>query len=141
MRFELPTDLKLVHEMRIPVRWGDLDAMGHVNNTVYMRYFESLRVQWLERFAAEPNPQGVGPVMANGFCNFIRQIEYPGEVLARHYVQAPREGARSLDTFFTLAMVEAPEVVHANGGATLVWVDFPNKKSVPLPEALRAACC
>ena len=30
MRFDLPEGLKLVHEMRIPVRWGDLDAMGHV---------------------------------------------------------------------------------------------------------------
>jgi hypothetical protein len=29
MRFDLPQGLKLVHEMRIPVRWGDLDAMGH----------------------------------------------------------------------------------------------------------------
>jgi len=28
MRFDLPEGLKLVHEMRIPVRWGDLDAMG-----------------------------------------------------------------------------------------------------------------
>ena len=38
MRFDLPDDLKLVHEMRMPVRWGDLDAMGHVNNTIYFRF-------------------------------------------------------------------------------------------------------
>ena len=44
MRFDLPDGLNLVHEMRIPVRWGDLDAMGHVNNTIYFRYFESLRI-------------------------------------------------------------------------------------------------
>ena len=90
MRFELPDGLKLVHEMRIPVRWGDLDAMGHVNNTIYFRYFESLRIEWLGLVGALPNPEGVGPVMANGFCNFIRQIEYPGEIVARHYVAAPR---------------------------------------------------
>ena len=89
MRLAFPDGLKLVHEMRIPVRWGDLDAMGHVNNTVYFRYFETLRIDWLRRFAAEPNPAGVGPVMANGFCNFLRQIEFPGEIVARHYVSAP----------------------------------------------------
>ena len=50
MRFDLPEGLKLVHEMRIPVRWGDLDAMGHVNNTIYFRYFEALRIDWLNRF-------------------------------------------------------------------------------------------
>ena len=37
-------------------------------------------------------------------------------------------------------MSEAPDVVSANGGATLVWLDFPNKKTVPLPDGLRAAC-
>jgi acyl-CoA thioester hydrolase len=138
MRFELPEDLKLVHEMRIPVRWGDLDAMGHVNNTTYFRYFETLRIDWFSRFGAMPNPEGVGPVMANGFCNFLRQIEFPGEILARHYVSAP--GTKSVDTWFTLAMADAPDVVCANGGATLVWLDFPHKKTVPLPDEVRAAC-
>ena len=140
MRFELPDDIQLVHEMRIPVRWGDLDAMGHVNNTTYFRYFETLRIDWLTRVRALPNPEGVGPVMANGFCNFVRQIEFPGEIVARHYVAAPKPGARSLDTYFTLSMADAPEVVSANGGATLVWLDFPNKKTVPLPDHLRACC-
>ena len=140
MRFALPERLKLVHEMRIPVRWGDLDAMGHVNNTIYFRYFESLRIEWLQSLASGPDPAGVGPVMANGFCNFIRQIEYPGEIVARHYVVSPRPGAKSLDTYFTLSMADAPDVVSANGGATLVWLDFPNRKTVPLPDHLRAAC-
>src|ERR1700756_3929243 len=117
MRFDLPDGLKFVHEMRIAVRWGDLDAVGHVNNTIYFRYFESLRIEWLARVGALPNPAGVGPVMANGFCNFIRQIEYPGEIVARHFVVAPRPAAKSLDTYFTLAMADAPEVVCANGGA------------------------
>ena len=74
MRFDLPDGLRLVHEMRIPVRWGDLDAMGHVNNTVYLRYFETLRIDWLRGFEAEPNPRGVGPVMANGFVNFLLEL-------------------------------------------------------------------
>jgi acyl-CoA thioester hydrolase len=138
MRFEIPADIKRVHEMRIPVRWGDLDAMGHVNNTIYLRYFETLRIDWLERFQAQPNPRGVGPVMANAFCNFIRQIEFPGEIVARHYVSPP--GTRSLDTWFTLSMADAPELINANGGATLVWLDFPSKKTVPLPDDVRAAC-
>jgi acyl-CoA thioester hydrolase len=138
MRFDLPESLKLVHEMRIPVRWGDLDAMGHVNNTTYFRYFETLRIDWLAQFEAQPNPEGVGPVMANGFCNYLRQIEFPGEIVARHYVGAL--GTKSIDTYFTLSMADAPDVISANGGATLVWLDFPSKKTVALPDDLRAAC-
>jgi acyl-CoA thioester hydrolase len=42
--------------------------------------------------------------------------------------------------YFTLSMSGAPDVVSANGVATLVWLDFPNKKTVPLPDDLRAAC-
>lgn len=124
--------------MVIPVRWGDLDAMGHVNNTVYFRYFETLRIDWLRALSAAPNPEGVGPVMANGFCNFRRQIEFPCDVLARHFVAAP--GRSSLDTFFTLASALEPEVVLAEGGATLVWVDFPRQVSVELPADVRRAC-
>jgi acyl-CoA thioester hydrolase len=30
MRFEIPPEKKLVHETRIQIRWGDMDAMGHV---------------------------------------------------------------------------------------------------------------
>jgi len=37
-------------------------------------------------------------------------------------------------------MDDAPDLVCANGGATLVWLDFPNKKTVALPDDLRAAC-
>jgi len=33
MRFHVPAEKKLTHEMIIPIRWGDQDAMGHVNNT------------------------------------------------------------------------------------------------------------
>ena len=40
MKLELPAEKKLVHEMDIPIRWGDKDAMGQVNNTLYFRYME-----------------------------------------------------------------------------------------------------
>ncbi len=44
MRIEIPEDKKLVHESIISVRWGDMDALGHVNNAVYFRYIEQARV-------------------------------------------------------------------------------------------------
>ena len=50
MRIEIPEEKKLVHESIIPVRWGDMDALGHVNNAVYFRYIEQARVNWLDSF-------------------------------------------------------------------------------------------
>lgn len=136
MRFELPAEKKLTHQMAIPIRWGDMDAMGHANNTVYFRYMEVVRLEWLFAIGAPPNPNGDGPVIVNAFCTFIRQLEFPGEVLAKHYVANP--GRSSFDTFITLERSDMPGVIHADGGATMVWTDFKAQKSAPLPEWLRA---
>jgi acyl-CoA thioester hydrolase len=136
MRFELPEAKKLTLEMVIPIRWGDMDAMGHVNNTIYFRYMEIVRIEWLYRVGGPPNPDGDGAVIVNAFCNFIKQLEYPGDVLAKHYVANP--GHSSFDTFITLERTDAPGVIYASGGAKTVWVNFPSQKSVPLPEAMRA---
>ncbi|GAA0746685.1 acyl-CoA thioesterase [Ideonella azotifigens] len=136
MRFALPAEKKLTYEMRIPIRWGDMDLMGHVNNAMYFRYLETVRVEWLHAVGGKPDPSGQGPVIVNAFCNFLKQLEYPGEVLARHYVANP--GRSSFDTFITLERTDRPGVVCAEGGATTVWVDFPSGKSAPLPDWLRA---
>ena len=137
MRIEIPEQKKLVHEMEIPIRWGDMDAMRHVNNAMYFRYLEIIRVEWLHGLGGAPDPQGTGPVIINAFCNFYRQLEFPGTVLAKHYVANP--GRTSFDTFITLERTDEPGTVYAAGGATTVWVDFPQQKSVPLPDWLRAA--
>ena len=136
MRFDLPEQKKLTLEMVIPIRWGDMDMMGHVNNTNYFRYFEIVRIEWFERIGRPLSPAGEGIVIVNTFCNFIKQLEFPGDVLARHYVANP--GRSSFEAYVTLERTDAPGVICASGGATTVWVDFPKQKSAPLPEWLRA---
>lgn len=136
MRFDLPEYKRPCFEMRIPIRWGDMDAMAHVNNTVYFRYMETLRIEWFRGLGCLAGPDGVGPVIINAFCNFIRQLEYPGEVLARHYVG--ELGRSTIDTYATLERTDHPGVVYASGGATVVWTDFKAQKSVPIPDHFRA---
>ncbi len=136
MRFELPAEKKLVHEMLIPIRWGDMDAMGHVNNTLYFRYMEVARIAWLHSIGGPPDPQGCGPVIVNAFCSFIRQLEFPGEVRLKHYAANP--GRSSFDTYVTMERSDDPGTVYAEGGATTVWTDFRAQKSAPMPDWLRA---
>ncbi len=136
LRFDLPQHMKLVHTMTIPIRWGDMDAMGHVNNTIYLRYFETVRIDWFATIGVSLNPQAEGPVMVNAFVNFIKQLEYPGTVVAKHYVANP--GHSSFDTYMTLEREDEPGAVYSNGGAKLVWVNHTAKKSAPLPAWLRA---
>lgn len=136
MRFDLPELKKLVFETRIPIRWGDMDAMGHVNNTVYFRYLEIVRLDWFASIGVAVRPEGESPVIVNAFCNFTKQLEFPGEVLARHYVA--HVGRSSFDTYVTLERSDAPGVLYATGGAKVVWTDPRAQKSRPLPKWLRA---
>jgi acyl-CoA thioester hydrolase len=135
MRFTVPEHKKLTSEIVIPIRWGDMDMMGHVNNTVYFRYLEVARLDWLCRVGCPPDPTGQGPVIVNAFCNFIRQLEFPGDVLAKHYVANP--GRSSFETYITLERTDHPGVIYAEGGARTVWTDFKAQKSAPLPDWLR----
>lgn len=132
MRFTVPAQKKLTHEMLIPIRWGDMDMMGHVNNTLYFRYFEIVRLEWLFKVGATTDPQGSGPVIVNAFCNFLRQLAFPADVLARHYVTNP--GRSSFDTYITLERSDEPGTIYAEGGAKTVWTDFRAQRSVPLPD-------
>jgi acyl-CoA thioester hydrolase len=137
MRIDIPQQKKLTYEMVIPIRWGDMDAMGHVNNTIYFRYLEIVRIEWMRTLGGTLDPNGEGFVIVNAFCNFIRQFEYPGDILAKHYVANP--GRTSFDTFITLERTDEPGALYATGGATTVWVDYPARQSRPLPAAVRVA--
>ena len=136
MRFDLPDQKKLSHEMVIPIRWGDMDAMGHLNSASYFRFFETVRIDWFRSLGLRLDPSAEGIVIVNAFCNFIKQLEYPGDVIARHFVAKP--GRTSFETYMTLERSDDPGVVYASGGAQAVWVDFPRQKSVPMPDWLRA---
>jgi acyl-CoA thioester hydrolase len=136
LRFELPENKRLVHEMVIPIRWGDMDAFSHVNNTVYFRFMESLRIEWFGTVVGVVSGEH-GPVVVNAFCNFLRQLTFPGEVRCRLYVS--QIGRSSLDTYVTMARTDDPGTVYAEGGARIVWVNYAKQQSVPLPEAVRAA--
>ena len=135
MRIDLPEHKRFVHEMRIPIGWSDMDAMGHVNNVVYFRYLETSRIEWMRQAGMAPDPHGQGPVVVNAFCNFHIQLEYPGEVVAKLYVG--HVGRSSFDLVTILERSDRPGTMYATGGATTVWVDFPARKSMPLPEAMR----
>ena len=135
MKIEIPEQKKLVYEMNIPIRWGDMDAMNHLNNGTYFRYLETCRIEWMRSIGFAPDAQGEGLVIVNAFCNFYKQLEYPGDVLIKMYVSDP--GRATFETWATMERAEQPGVIHAAGGATTMWVDFPKQKSMDLPNWLR----
>ena len=128
-------DRRLGYVARIPIRWGDMDAMGHVNNTVYFRYMEQTRIGWFDGILPRGGSRGAnGIVIVSTSCHFRRAMTYPGTVEVKLFVGAP--GASSIPTFYEMRVDDDPEP-YATGEAVVVFIDAAKSKPVRIPEALR----
>ncbi len=126
---------RLAHTELIPIRWGDMDAMGHVNNSIYFRFMEQARISWFEALVPEHEAwQSTGVVIANASCNYKRPITYPGTVEVKLYVGAP--GGSSVPTFYELR-VDADPVPYADGAAVVVFIAMKTQKPTRIPDAIR----
>ena len=126
---------KLIHVTTMPIRWGDMDAYGHVNNTVYFRYMEQARVEWLEDMQIEVRPGGLGPVIINASCTFLVPMNYPGLVEVKTFAGQP--GRSSVQTYVEMRIV-GDAMLYAEGAAKVVWMDTRTGKSAPIPDHVRA---
>jgi acyl-CoA thioester hydrolase len=123
---------KLVLTSVLPIRWGDMDALGHVNNTVYFRYMEQTRVEWLDRIGFDLGGKSEeGVVIVNASCTFLLPLTYPGDVEVRMFFAAP--GRSSLQTYYEMRKV-GDDTLYAEGAAKMVWVSMATGKSAPLPD-------
>jgi acyl-CoA thioester hydrolase len=126
---------RLAHLERIPIRWGDMDAMGHVNNTVYFRFMEQARISWFAALAPQAEAwKQTEIVIANASCNFKRALVYPGTVEVKLFVGTP--GGSSVPTFYELRL-EGERHLYADGAATVVFLDRAKQRPIRIPEAMR----
>ena len=125
---------KLMHVERMPIRWGDMDAMGHLNNTVYFRFMEQARIGWFDKLLPRGEAwSATGIVIANASCNFKRAMTYPGTVEVKIYTDPP--GGSSVPTFYELRLEDE---LYADGEATVVFIDMERQKPVRIPERIRS---
>lgn len=131
-----PPDAPL-HTHALEVRWGDMDALGHVNNTRYFVYCESARMAFfeaidLDSFCATPT---VGVSLVTASCTFKQQLHYPAQLEVD--VRCSRVGGKSFTLTYTLR--RRGEAAHvATGESVVVWTDYATSKALPLPDGLRA---
>ena len=128
------SEYRLVQIERIPIRWGDMDAMGHVNNTLYFRYMEIARVAWYERTFGELSAaRDDGMVIVNASCNFLKPLTYPGIV---EVTMSLGDASRSsVQSYYELRM---NDLLCADGAAKIVWIDTRRGKAKPLPDSIAA---
>ncbi len=120
-------------EVDIPVRWGDMDALGHVNNACYFRYMEQARIEWLKAIGEDFSLQKQGPILATAQCNYLKPVTYPATL--RVQVQGEKPGRSSFVLRYRLLLDDGQMV--AEGETVIVWVNYAAGKSVPLPDNLR----
>jgi len=124
----------LVHTSRQPIRWADMDMLGHVNNTVFFRYCEQARIEWTYGLHEGGDAYGdTGPVIVNASCTFLLPLVYPGEIEVRMYLADP--GRTSVGSYYEILK---DGTKHADGAAKLVWIDIATGRSVPLPDRVTA---
>jgi acyl-CoA thioester hydrolase len=133
MSESLPTQRVLVHTSPQSIRWADMDALGHVNNTIYFRYMEQARIEWLYALAdgADGYVGGTGPVIANATCNFLLPLVYPGDLEVRMFLGDP--GRTSVGSFYE---IHSGGRKFADGSSRIVWIDIATGRPVPLPPAV-----
>jgi acyl-CoA thioester hydrolase len=120
----------------IALRWGDMDAMSHLNNVVYFRLMEEARIQWFAQLGFSTLPQGEAPILAHAACDFVRAMTYPGT--ARVTQTVTKLGRASVDVDLVIERVDEPGVVYATGHTVIVWYDYTTGKSAPWPDSVRA---
>jgi acyl-CoA thioester hydrolase len=120
----------------VTVRWGDMDALGHVNNSVYATYVEEARLRWMQTIPGGWANDTISPVLAAQHINFRIPIEWPEDIVVALY--RGRVGGSSLTIEFRMTSARDADKVFADGHAVLVWTGR-DGKSVPLPQNIRDA--
>jgi acyl-CoA thioester hydrolase len=120
--------------VEVPVAWGDMDAFGHVNNTMFFRYFETARIAYLERIGFR-GENGIGPILASTQCRFRRPLAYPDTVLVGARVS---ETAEDRFTHEYRLVSRALDDVAAEGSGVVVAYDYGAKTRCTIPHDVRA---
>ncbi|GGA18795.1 acyl-CoA thioesterase [Dyella nitratireducens] len=127
----------LLYTAAISVRWRDLDAFNHVNNSTYLTYLEEARVQWLQHLPGPWSSEHAMPVMAASTLNYRLPIEWPGEVHIELY--CARMGNSSMTVAHRIVDAGDSSKLYCDGNVVMVWMDPSTGKSVALPPAIRNA--
>ena len=117
-----PTRSDYVHFVPISVKWGEMDSLGHVNNTVFYRYSEDGRIDYIHMIADGGDTQtSDGPILADLRCSFRQQLRFPADVEIGTRVK--RIGRSSFELEQCLFFAETEDVI-AVYNTVVVWFDF-----------------
>jgi len=135
------TDRPVLFRMPVALRWRDLDAFNHVNNSNFLTYLEEARIRWFASWASSNNGgewvnEEMAPLLAAVQLNYRMPIPYPSEVVVELFTD--RVGTSSV-TIGHRIMSEDGATLYCDGHVVVVWIDRASGRPIPLPETVRNA--
>ena len=124
--------------LELPVQWGEMDAYGHVNNTVFFRYFESARMAYLQKcgFAESHERERVGAILHSTTARFRQPLFFPDTVQIGASATEVKEDRFTMN--YTVVSLSR-EVVVCEGSAVIVSFDYAAGRKTGLPTRVRTA--
>ena len=127
---------KILFRMPVALRWRDLDAFQHVNNSNFLTYLEEARIRWFESWNGEWVNDTIAPLLAAVQLNYRMPIPYPAAVAVELF--AEKVGNTSLTVGHRIVGGDGA-TLYADGHVVMVWIDRAGGRPVPLPQAVRNA--
>lgn len=122
--------------IEIPVAWGEMDAFQHLNNVVYFRYFESVRIAYFGAIEvmAVMETTGVGPILAETRCRYRIPLTFPDTVLVGARVSALAPQGFMMQ--YAVASQRHGKIA-AEGDGRIVTIDYAGGGKALLPDVVR----
>ena len=120
----------------ISVRWRDLDAFNHVNNSNYLTYLEEARLQWLQN-VPDCFSEDAMPVLAASELQYRRPVGWPSTL--RVELRCTRLGNSSITMAHRIIDANDASCLYSDGHVVMVWMNPATGKSAALPASVRAA--
>jgi acyl-CoA thioester hydrolase len=125
----------VVHEMNVKTRFGETDALGHLNNTSYFIYFEEARIQFFDEIGANTSPNQWQFILASTKCDFVSQGYFKQLLSIKTTVS--RVGTKSFTLYHEVIDKDTGELI-ARGEAIIVYFNFEKQRSEKIPEDMKA---
>lgn len=122
-------------ELTLPVSWGEMDSFKHVNNTIYFRYFEDIRIAYFKKIGAleEMERSQIGPILASTQCQFKLPLKYPDEVTIGACIRELKENRFKM---YYLIYGHSQKKIVAKGEGKIVYYNYEINEKIQIPDAL-----
>ncbi len=118
----------------IQVRFRDLDAMGHVNNAVYLTYLEMGRVAYYRALMGKASPKDFNFILAHAEIDFRSPIHLNEDILLG--VSIVRVGNKSFQFAYEIREATTGRLI-AEARSVQAMYDYSQQKTIPIPEEFR----